>query len=158
MPTKVGFFAWKASWGKVLTLDQLKKRGRALANRCFLCEEGEETIDHLLLHCSKAKILSDLLLAIFGVSWVFPLSVKETLLSWHGSFVGKRRKKAWMAAPLCIFWTIWRERNRLVFEDVIISINMMKSTFLCSLLSSVNLHSVERPRPLVDFLTWVDCN
>ena len=26
MPTKVGFFAWEGSWGKVLTLDQLKKR------------------------------------------------------------------------------------------------------------------------------------
>ena len=87
----------------MLTLDQLKKRGRALANRCFLCGEGEETVGHLLLHCSKAKILWDLLLAIFGVSWVFPLSLKENLLSWHGSFVGKRRKKAWMVAPLCIF-------------------------------------------------------
>ena len=51
VPTKVGFFAWEASWGKVLTLEQLKKRGRALANRCFLCGEREETIDHLLLHC-----------------------------------------------------------------------------------------------------------
>ena len=153
MPTKVGFFACEASWGKVLTLDQLKKSGRALANRCFLCGEGKETVDHLLLHCSKAKILWDLLLAIFAISWVFPLSVKETLLSWHGSFVGKRRKKAWMTAPLGIFWTIWLERNRLVFEDVIISINRMKSTFLCNIWSSVNLHSVERPMSLVDFLT-----
>ena len=29
------FFAWEAAWGKVLTLDQLKKRGRLLANWCF---------------------------------------------------------------------------------------------------------------------------
>ena len=99
VPTKVGFFACKAFWGKALTLDQLKKRGRALATRCFLCGEGEETIDHLLLHCSKAKILWDMLLAIFGVTYVFPLTVKETLLSWHGSFVGKQCKKAWMAGP-----------------------------------------------------------
>ena len=68
MPTKVGFFAWEASWGKVFTLDQLKKRGRSLANRCFLCGEGEEIVGHLLIHCLKAKILWDLLLAIFGVS------------------------------------------------------------------------------------------
>ncbi|RVW14380.1 hypothetical protein CK203_090481 [Vitis vinifera] len=31
VPTKVSFFAWEAYWGKVLTLDQLKKRGRSLA-------------------------------------------------------------------------------------------------------------------------------
>ena len=47
---KVGFFAWEASWGKVLTLDQLKKRGRPLANRCYLCEKEEETLNHLLVH------------------------------------------------------------------------------------------------------------
>ena len=119
---------------------------------------GEETVDHLLIHCSKARILWELLLAIFGVSWVFPLFVKDTLLSWKGSFVGKRRKKAWMIAPLCIFWTIWWEKNRLVFEDVNISVNRMKYTFICNLWSSVNLYSVERLRSLVDFLTWVGCN
>ena len=119
----------------MLTLDNLKRRGRALANRCFLCSEGEETVDHLLIHCSKTRILWELLLAIFGVSWVFPLFVSETLLSWNGSFVGKRHKKAWLAAPLCIFWTTWGERNRLVFEDVNISVNRMKSTFLCNLWS-----------------------
>ena len=79
VPTKFGFFAWEASWGKVLTIDQLKKRCRSLANKCFLY--GEETVHHLLIHYLKAKILLDLLLAIYGVSWVFHLSVKEALLS-----------------------------------------------------------------------------
>ena len=57
VPPKLGFFAWEASWGKVLTLDQLKRRGISLVNRCCLCEESEETIDHLLIHSSRAKIL-----------------------------------------------------------------------------------------------------
>ena len=57
IPPRMSFFAWEASWGKVLTLDQLKRRGRALANRCFLCEEDEEDINHLLLHCKKARML-----------------------------------------------------------------------------------------------------
>ena len=39
VPPKIGVFAWEATWGKVLTLDQLKRRGMAFANRCFLCEE-----------------------------------------------------------------------------------------------------------------------
>ena len=56
-PPRMGLVAWEASWGKVLTLDQLKRRGRALANRCFLCEEDEEDINHLLLHCKKARML-----------------------------------------------------------------------------------------------------
>ena len=68
VPLKVGFFAWEAYWGKVMTLDQLKKRGRSLANRCYLCEEEEETLNHLLVHCSKARMLWEL---IFGYSGVW---------------------------------------------------------------------------------------
>ena len=67
VPTKVGFFAWEASWGKVLTQDQLKRRGWNLANRCPLCCDEEETINHILIHCSKAKVLWDLLFSLFGV-------------------------------------------------------------------------------------------
>ena len=48
VPSKVGFFAWEAAWGRILTLDLLKRRGGVLANRCFLCEEMEETVGHLL--------------------------------------------------------------------------------------------------------------
>ena len=81
VPTKVGFFfAWEASWGKVLTLDQLKKRGWTLANRCFLCYAEEESIDHILIHCIKARVLWELLFALFGVIWVLPYLVKDTLL------------------------------------------------------------------------------
>ena len=106
VPPKIGFFTWEATWGKVLTLDQLKRRGRAFANICFLCEEDEETIDHLLIHCKRAKTLWNLLLSVVGTSWVFPRSVLHTLLAWQGAAVGKKRKKIWMTAPLCLFWTL----------------------------------------------------
>ena len=85
--SKVSFFAWEAAWGRILTLDMLKRRGIVLANKCFLCEEMEEAIDHLLLHCSKARLLWDLLLAIVRVNWVFPLIVRE------GPLWGKNVKK-----------------------------------------------------------------
>ena len=55
------------------------------------------------LHCIVVKTLWEIVLAIFGVQWVFPESVKEVLFSWRGSFVGKKRKKIWNSIPLCIF-------------------------------------------------------
>ena len=76
----LSFFAWEASWGRVLTLDRLQKRGWALANRCFLCQTCGESIDHLFLHCERTREVRMLLLSFFGVSWVFSYSVKETLL------------------------------------------------------------------------------
>lgn len=48
-----------------------------------------------------------------------PSSVKDILLSWHVSFTENQWKKVWRAAPLCLFWTIWKERNRKVFENFI---------------------------------------
>ena len=47
--SKVCFFAWKVWWGKILTLDQLHKQGKHLANNCTLCGEAKENTDHLLL-------------------------------------------------------------------------------------------------------------
>ena len=37
VPPKVGFFAWEATWNKVLTLDHIRIIGWSMANRCFLC-------------------------------------------------------------------------------------------------------------------------
>ncbi|RVW34286.1 putative ribonuclease H protein [Vitis vinifera] len=112
VPPKVAFFAWEASWGKILTQEQLQRRGFSLANRCFLCLSEEETVDHLLLHCVKTRVLWNLLFSLFGISWTLSCTVKTTLLGWNGGFVEKRRKKAWQMAPLCIFWSVWKERNR----------------------------------------------
>ena len=77
----------------MLTLDQLKRRGMTFSNRCFLCEEDEETIDHLLIHCKSAKILWNLFFSIVGTSWVFPHLVLHTILAWQGAVVGKKCKK-----------------------------------------------------------------
>ena len=103
IPPRISFFTWEASWGKVLTLDQLKRRGRALVNRCFLCEEYEENINHLLVHCKKARMLWDLFLSIVGTSWVFLDSVIQTLLAWQGARMGKKHKNIWLAAHCAYF-------------------------------------------------------
>ena len=119
---KISFFAWEASWGRVLTLDRMQKRGWALANRCFLCQKCGESIDHLLLHCERTREAWTLLLSSFGVSWVFPHSVKETLIGWRGSIMGKKRKVTWLLGPLCWFWVIWKAGNSIAFEDGVLSI------------------------------------
>ena len=157
VPPKFGFFTWEATWGKVLTLDNLKRRGMTFANRCFLCEEDEETINHLLVHCRSAKMLWDLLLSIGGINWVFPSSVLQTLLAWQGIAVGKKRKKIWTAAPLCLFWTIWRARNKLAFENKITSAQRIKFSFISNLWSWANLFGNAITNSVLEFLTWLGC-
>ena len=55
--SRISFFTWEATWAKIFTLDQLKKRGWRIPNRCYLCKEEEETSDHILIHCLKAHLL-----------------------------------------------------------------------------------------------------
>ena len=83
---------------------------------------------------------------------MLPSSVRETLLSWHGSFVGKKRKKVWRAAPLHIFWTVWKTINRLAFKDDELSIQRLKYSFLFSLWSEAKLFIVECPITIVNFI------
>ena len=125
----VSFFTWEACWGKVLTLDQLQKGGWTLVNRYALCKELE-TIDHILLHCDKTRVLWQLVFSSFGIQWVIFEMIRETLLGWPNSFVGRRRVKAWKVAPLCIFWTISKERNHRCFENGELSDQRIKNIFL----------------------------
>ncbi|RVW12843.1 hypothetical protein CK203_114781 [Vitis vinifera] len=45
---------WEATWGRIMTLDQLKRRGWKIPNRCYMCKEEEEMIDYIHLYSLKA--------------------------------------------------------------------------------------------------------
>ena len=135
IPSKISFFAWEGWWDKILTMEQLKKRGRHLASRCPLCVKGEERLDHLMLHCPKVYNLCALIFMIFGVNWVLPRSIKDTLVAWKGPPPRKSLKKVWMTAPLCLLWTIWKERSGVVFEDLVPSTQRMKNSLIFALWS-----------------------
>ena len=60
-----------------------------------------------------------------------------------------------MAAPLCLFWTLWNERNMTAFENKTPSIHRLKSPFVCTLWSWAKLNSIGNLDYLVDFLTWL---
>ena len=57
IPKRVAFFLWTAAHDRILTLDNLRLRGRILANWCCMfCCDGV-SVDHLLLHCSVTHSL-----------------------------------------------------------------------------------------------------
>ena len=77
-----------------------------MVNRCFLCKEEEESIDHIILHCSKARVLWDLLFAIFGIHWIQPPTIKEALIRWSGLLWIKDARK-FGKRLLCIFFGLF---------------------------------------------------
>ena len=94
-------------------------------------------------------------LAITDYNWVFPLTVCQLLLAWKSASVGRKWKRVWLTAPLCILWTPWKKRNRVAFENEAPSAHTMKSVFLFRLWSWAKLYSVDNLNSLVGFLTWM---
>ena len=69
--------------------------------------------------------------------------------------MGKKRKNIWLAAPLCLFWTLWHARKRLVFENEVSSVQRIKANFVSNLWTWANLHSVDTTHSVLNFLTWL---
>ena len=119
------------------------------------CQELIDFGNHILLHCIVVRVLWEIVLALFGAHWVFPETVKEVLLSWRGPFVGKKRKKIWNSIPLCIFWTVWKERNRSAFRGDSLAIQKLKNSFVCNLWSWARVYMGEESSSLLGFLEWL---
>jgi hypothetical protein len=80
-PLRVAFFVWLVALGKILTLDNLRKKNMILVNRCGMCKKNDEFIYHLLLHCECAQFLWSAFTR-FGLAWAMPRGAVDLLQCW----------------------------------------------------------------------------
>ncbi|OVA07747.1 Reverse transcriptase zinc-binding domain [Macleaya cordata] len=116
-PARVSFFMWTVSKRKLLTQDMLQRRGQIIVSRCNLCYAAPESIDNLLCTCPFVWKIWNSFLEDAGVSTVLQGSVIEVLDGWHKKFVSRQAKLVWKMIPVAIMWTMWKERNRRIFEE-----------------------------------------
>ena len=69
--------------------------------------------------------------------------------------MGKKRKGVWKSSPLCLFWTVWKTRNKVTFEEIELSIQRLKSSFVYLLWLETKMSIKDGPSTLVDFVDWV---
>ena len=84
---RISFFVWTAVWDKILIGDNLRGRGMVFIDWCIMCRCNGETMYHLLLHCGKAYRLWSLVFRSFGIFWVLPRLVVDTLFGWWDCLV-----------------------------------------------------------------------
>ena len=124
IPSRIKFFAWTLSLGKINTHDilQRKRAFQCLSpSWCVMCKQHQETIPHLFLHCDFAMILWSKVFREFDLL----LEILDNLLDLlkRCSSVRKNRKvKAiWVCVVWAVLWGIWKERNSRTFNDDYVS-------------------------------------
>ena len=70
--------------------------------------------------------------------------------------MGKKRKKAWRIAPLCLLWTIWKKRNKRAFNDVEQSNQAIKSNFMYTFVNQARVYMEDHTLSLLDFVDWLN--
>jgi hypothetical protein len=87
---RVAFFVWSTALGKILTLDNLKKRNVIVVDWCYMCKKSRGSIDHLLLHCEAARDLWSSPFKLVGAVMVMLRRVRDLLVSWRGQDGGHK--------------------------------------------------------------------
>jgi hypothetical protein len=154
---RVSFFAWTAALDRILTVDNLRKRGLIVVDWCSMCKRSGESVDHLLLHCDVARALWSVLFSLFDVTWVMNDRVIDLLACWKGQRGNKMVLEVWRMAPLCLMWTSWRERNFWCFEDKELTMAEISTRFLTMLYQwagVLNIPHVSSMSQFVDFCAY----
>ena len=95
MTPKINIFFWILLQNKILTLDNLKKRGFFIVNRCVLCKNDEELVDHIMLHCPFSSMVWDKIWYIMSMDWVPHATIQLFFLSWKAPSKNHLSIKLW---------------------------------------------------------------
>lgn len=74
---KINIFLWLLLQDKILSLDNLAKKGQIIPNRCSLYKLNLESINHLFIHCPFSSKVWNLLTRDLGFSWCHPDNIQD---------------------------------------------------------------------------------
>jgi hypothetical protein len=137
-PGKCKFFLWLVEHNRCWTADRLALRGLDHPICCPLCDQADETINHLLVECSFAKQFWFLLLRSGDFQVLCPSTGDSCFDSWwekSAEMVGKPLSKGFNSLVILGAWSIWKHRNRCVFDgcspSVVIALSAAREEMLC---------------------------
>lgn len=118
-PSKCRFFMWLAAHNQCWTADRLSRRGLSHNEKCILCDQEEETMNHLLLSCVFSKEFWFRLFNQVGLQGLALQADNYNFFLWWKRVSENVEGFAWMGVnTLTILgaWTLWKIRNECVFE------------------------------------------
>jgi hypothetical protein len=107
---------------KILTGENLNKRGFSGPFRCALCNISLENSEHLFLNCNFTRQVMNCIYKELIPNVANPTSTRSLLGKWakqyKGSFKGKQKFSiVWKASIKFVCWQIWLTRNKKIFKE-----------------------------------------
>jgi len=114
---KISVFLWLVCKKRILTWDNLQKRGLTGPSWCVLCYKAEETMAHLLDDCAFTSELWDKGAHLFRRSDRKRGQPVSSIQQWgEDPFSNSILNRLWCIYPAFLVWCVWKERNRRIFE------------------------------------------
>lgn len=103
---------------KVATRAFLVNRGLINENEgyCIFCNENEESVNHLFVHCKYSWKVWCFCLEWWGLVWVCPSSMSQVMEWWFLSRKKDVKDGLWLALFYAVTWSIWMARNESLFR------------------------------------------
>ncbi|KAL4554753.1 hypothetical protein LXL04_037356 [Taraxacum kok-saghyz] len=115
---KVRCFIWRALMNRIPVANNLLCRGITVQNSlCQLCNNEQESVDHLLVNCSYTKCAMDWIYKWCGIQLHQVLNIGD-LIHYAANWGNCPKKRTILTSILyCSICCIWLERNNRLFKN-----------------------------------------
>lgn len=108
---KVNYFSWILLQNKILTTNNLCKRGFQVPNICILYMADVESIPHLFINYPFAQEIWGKMLQLWDLYWVFPSTILDQFSQWRAPSNNQVIKRLWSYSLPQLVWGISKEEN-----------------------------------------------
>ncbi|XP_022004448.1 uncharacterized protein LOC110902012 [Helianthus annuus] len=90
--------------------------------RCVLCEEGEETVDHVFSGCGFSTGVWDIVSKWCGIPNYFTFSLKDVMELHNVQGISTTHKEIVRGVIIASCWRLWKARNEFIFENKVLKV------------------------------------
>jgi hypothetical protein len=119
-PPRVRFFFWLLMHGKCWSSDRSFRHGLQSTNTCILCDQGVESMDHLLLGCCFSREVWSICLSRLHLLHIIVV-VEQPVMQWWlrvQRLAPKAVRRGFDSLFFLVGWFLWKERNGRTFDSV----------------------------------------